>query len=107
MMCDAKQITENIIVASSHTRIISTPRVTVASGLFKRVLVLDLYMKKGAAGTGKVMQDEEQGYLLVWTFMIFIAVFVLVYANTDDEQGRGPSTHNDIWEAIDEEVEDI
>lgn len=53
------------------------------------------------------MQDEEQGYLLVWTFMIFIAVFVLVYANTDDEYGGGPSTHNDAWEAIDEDIEDI
>ena len=53
-----------------------------------------------------IMESDEEGHMVVWTFLVFIAIFFLLYVNSDEEEDtyRGANTgweQEDVLDDID------
>lgn len=47
-----------------------------------------------------IMESDEEGHMVVWTFLVFIAIFLLLYVNSDEEEETHRGT-NTGWEQED------
>ena len=54
----------------------------------------------------KKMDQEEEGHLFLWTFLVFVAVFFLVYINSEEETGSAHVYRQESWNE-DENLEDL
>lgn len=54
----------------------------------------------------KKMDQEEEGHLFLWTFLVFVAIFFLVYINSEEESESGHVYRRESWND-DENLEDL
>jgi hypothetical protein len=47
------------------------------------------------------MEDNGEDHLIAWTLLVFIAVFALVFANTDEEFSAGQHVYREQDDFLD------